>query len=293
MDDTVHPFAISVGGGDVRITTRWDESYFPMGLYGAMHECGHGLYEDGIAPALQRSPLGRARSLGLHESQSRMWENMVGRGAPFCRGPRAARSRSLGWPASEVDARRPVPRRQPRQPVADPGRGRRGHLLAARRPAVRARAGADRRDALGRRPARGLERPRQGVPRHRCPRTTPTAYCRMSTGRRADRLLPDLRARQPDRRTAVGAGERLDLPELDERIAEGTSRRCELGCGSTSTVTARSSPPQSCSSARPGADPSRRVHRAISRRKLRGRLRSSEHRPLASKETPTRRGQTG
>ena len=84
MDDTVHPFAIGVGGGDVRITTRWDQTYFPSSLYGAMHECGHGLYEAGIPPSLARSPLGTGESLGMHESQSRMWENMVGRGRPFC-----------------------------------------------------------------------------------------------------------------------------------------------------------------------------------------------------------------
>ncbi len=76
MDDTVHPFAISIGAGDTRITTRWDESYFPSGLYGAMHECGHGLYEAGIAEELKRDPLGHGESLGLHESQSRMWAKM-------------------------------------------------------------------------------------------------------------------------------------------------------------------------------------------------------------------------
>lgn len=84
MDDTVHPFAIRIGPGDVRITTRWDEAYWPMSLYGAMHECGHGLYEDGIALELRRSPIGTTQSLGLHESQSRLWENMVGRGRAFC-----------------------------------------------------------------------------------------------------------------------------------------------------------------------------------------------------------------
>jgi carboxypeptidase Taq len=84
LDDTVHPFATRIGGGDVRITTRWDESYFPTSLYGAMHECGHGLYEAGIPVALHRSPLGSAQSLGMHESQSRLWENMVGRGRAFC-----------------------------------------------------------------------------------------------------------------------------------------------------------------------------------------------------------------
>jgi carboxypeptidase Taq len=83
IDDAVHPFATSFGSGDVRITTRWEEEYFPAGLFGAMHECGHGLYEQGIADALQRTPLGHAESLAVHESQSRMWENMVGRGEPF------------------------------------------------------------------------------------------------------------------------------------------------------------------------------------------------------------------
>jgi carboxypeptidase Taq len=83
LDDTVHPFASGLGSGDVRITTRWDETFLSMGLFGAMHECGHGLYEAGIAKELQRTPLGSGEALGLHESQSRMWENMVGRGRPF------------------------------------------------------------------------------------------------------------------------------------------------------------------------------------------------------------------
>jgi carboxypeptidase Taq len=84
IDDAVHPFATSFGSGDVRITTRWDQSFFASALYGAMHECGHGLYEAGISPSLQRTPLVQVESLALHESQSRLWENMVGRGLPFC-----------------------------------------------------------------------------------------------------------------------------------------------------------------------------------------------------------------
>jgi carboxypeptidase Taq len=84
IDDTVHPFATRIGGGDVRITTRWDEHFFPTGLYGAMHECGHGLYEAGLPRRLRRSPIGATESLGMHESQSRLWENMVGRGRAFC-----------------------------------------------------------------------------------------------------------------------------------------------------------------------------------------------------------------
>ena len=103
IDDTVHPFAIRVGRGDVRITTRWDEHYFPAGLYGAMHECGHGLYEAGIPPAFDRSPLGSGESLGMHESQSRLWENMVGRGRPFAQvlAPRVASH--FGGPLSDLD----------------------------------------------------------------------------------------------------------------------------------------------------------------------------------------------
>ena len=104
LDDTVHPFAIQVGLGDVRITTRWDEAYWPTGLYGAMHECGHGLYEAQIAPALRRTPLGTAESLGVHESQSRLWENMVGRGRPFATvlAPRVAQL--AGGPLASLDA---------------------------------------------------------------------------------------------------------------------------------------------------------------------------------------------
>jgi carboxypeptidase Taq len=84
IDDAVHPFATGFSNHDVRITTRWDGSFLPTSVYGAMHECGHGLYEEGIAQSLQRTPLGHAESLALHESQSRLWENMVGRGRPFC-----------------------------------------------------------------------------------------------------------------------------------------------------------------------------------------------------------------
>ena len=104
LDDTVHPFATSFGSSDVRITTRWDEDYFPTALFASMHECGHGLYEAGIGADLQRSPLGHVDSLGMHESQSRLWENMVGRGRSFCTvlAPRIAEL--YGGPLAGVDA---------------------------------------------------------------------------------------------------------------------------------------------------------------------------------------------
>ena len=83
LDEAAHPFATSFGPGDVRLTTRYDPSYVGMALYGAIHEFGHGLYESQVDPALARTPLGEGVSLGVHESQSRLWENVVGRGRPF------------------------------------------------------------------------------------------------------------------------------------------------------------------------------------------------------------------
>lgn len=78
LDPTVHPFA---GGGydDIRITTRYYPHFLGAALFGTMHEFGHGLYEHQLGPNLQRTPLGRGTSMSIHESQSRMWENLVGR----------------------------------------------------------------------------------------------------------------------------------------------------------------------------------------------------------------------
>lgn len=85
LDPTAHPFASGGGVDDIRITTF----YYPSNLdsiFATMHEYGHGLYEHQVDPALERTPLGSGVSLGLHESQSRMWENLVGRSLPFWRG---------------------------------------------------------------------------------------------------------------------------------------------------------------------------------------------------------------
>jgi carboxypeptidase Taq len=82
IDTTVHPFASNGGIDDIRITTRYFEHNLD-GLFATMHECGHGLYEHGISKELERTPLARGTSLGMHESQSRMWENLVGRSLPF------------------------------------------------------------------------------------------------------------------------------------------------------------------------------------------------------------------
>jgi carboxypeptidase Taq len=84
LDPAPHPFAQSLGPTDVRITTRYDLHDFGVAHFSALHEFGHGLYEAGIASELARSPLGQPVSLGIHESQSRLWENVVGRSRPFC-----------------------------------------------------------------------------------------------------------------------------------------------------------------------------------------------------------------
>jgi carboxypeptidase Taq len=83
IDPTEHPFALGVSLYDVRLTTRYDESNLAMSLFSAMHEAGHGLYESGVDPELRRTPLSKPRSLGLHESQSRFWENWVARSRPY------------------------------------------------------------------------------------------------------------------------------------------------------------------------------------------------------------------
>jgi carboxypeptidase Taq len=81
LDPTVHPFCTSFSRRDVRMTTRFESGL--DGLWSTMHEAGHGHYAHGIAPSLERTPLAGAPSLGLNESQSRTWENLVGRSRPF------------------------------------------------------------------------------------------------------------------------------------------------------------------------------------------------------------------
>lgn len=97
LDVTTHPFCTDLGPSDVRLTTRYRDEKFTDALYGTMHEMGHGLYEQGLPKnqplsavagvaadgAVFGTPLGQAISLGIHESQSRMWENLVGRSRAF------------------------------------------------------------------------------------------------------------------------------------------------------------------------------------------------------------------
>lgn len=86
LDRTLHPFAQSSSKYDVRITTRYDDAHLNPALFGTFHEAGHGMYEQGVADAYYRTPLAGAISLGVHESQSRLWENLVGRSRAFWEG---------------------------------------------------------------------------------------------------------------------------------------------------------------------------------------------------------------
>lgn len=86
LDPTVHPFCLSFGSQDIRLTTRYaEDDLHASSLFSTMHEAGHGLYEHGGDPALDRTPLATGCSSALHESQSRLWENVVGRSLPFWR----------------------------------------------------------------------------------------------------------------------------------------------------------------------------------------------------------------
>ena len=83
QDKTLHPFAMGIAVGDVRITVRTDERRLTEGLYTTLHEAGHAMYEQGVSASYDGTLLAGGASSGLHESQSRLWENLVGRSRPF------------------------------------------------------------------------------------------------------------------------------------------------------------------------------------------------------------------
>lgn len=83
IDTTTHPFCTTLGPCDVRLTTRYDEADFCSSLFGVLHEAGHGMYEQGLPGDRPGMAAGDAVSLGIHESQSRLWENHVGRSRAF------------------------------------------------------------------------------------------------------------------------------------------------------------------------------------------------------------------
>ncbi|WP_433946552.1 carboxypeptidase M32 [Paenibacillus sp. SN-8-1] len=83
IDESVHPFATGLNPGDVRITTHYLQDDVTSAIFSALHEGGHALYEQNVSPELTGTPLAEGTSMGIHESQSRFWENMIGRSRPF------------------------------------------------------------------------------------------------------------------------------------------------------------------------------------------------------------------
>jgi carboxypeptidase Taq len=103
LDEAVHPFARSMAHTDVRLTTRWEEDDLAMSFYSSLHEFGHGLYEAQMDPRHYRTTLAEATGLGVHESQSRLWENLVGRSREFCTWVLPLLRRHLGGPFEALD----------------------------------------------------------------------------------------------------------------------------------------------------------------------------------------------
>jgi carboxypeptidase Taq len=83
LDVSAHPFTTRLGNADVRLTTRYNPEYFNSGIFGMIHEGGHGIYEQGAGAGLGGTLLADGASMGMHESQSRLYENVIGRSLPF------------------------------------------------------------------------------------------------------------------------------------------------------------------------------------------------------------------
>lgn len=84
LDTAAHPFMSTLGARDIRVTTRYNSKSFLPALFGTIHESGHAFYEIGLPEEYRGTPRGSAISMGIHESQSRLWENMLGRSSAFC-----------------------------------------------------------------------------------------------------------------------------------------------------------------------------------------------------------------
>ena len=201
----------SIAASDLRITTRFDPAYVGTALWSVIHETGHVIYYNGVDRALERTPLFGSSSLGFDESQSRLWENWVGRGAALP-GERICRDLRERFP--EQLRRRSTPSSSTApptgsQPSPDPRRGRRGHLQPPHH-----RSASSSRSALFEGTSAPPTCPRRGTSESR-------DYLGIETARRRQgvlqdvhwaaalvRLLPHLLARQRDRRPALGCRSR-------------------------------------------------------------------------------------
>ncbi|OLB84848.1 MAG: carboxypeptidase [Actinobacteria bacterium 13_2_20CM_2_66_6] len=103
QDISTHPFSTGFGPGDVRITTRVSRDFFNECLFGSIHESGHAMYNQGMSAEIDRTPLWDGASPGVHESQSRLWENLVGRSLPFWRHFYPSLRKAFPQPLTGVD----------------------------------------------------------------------------------------------------------------------------------------------------------------------------------------------
>ena len=132
QDKTPHPFMTKFAWGDVRITTRIDEEELSGALFSTMHETGHALYELGIDRSYEGSPFDTGTSAGVHESQSRLWENIVGRSARFWEHYYPKLHATFPEQLSDVSEEQFYTCGQQGPSVADPHRGRRGDVQPPR-----------------------------------------------------------------------------------------------------------------------------------------------------------------
>jgi carboxypeptidase Taq len=128
LDLTHHPFATRFSAGDIRITTRVRENDLGDALFSTVHEAGHAMYEQGISADFDGTPLGHGVSAGVHESQSRLWENVVARSRGFLGAFLPAAAASLSGAIVRCFFGRVPSRHQQGGPVAHSRRCRRGHL---------------------------------------------------------------------------------------------------------------------------------------------------------------------
>ena len=247
LDKTVHPFATSFAPTDIRLTTNFHEDSL-HGILSCLHEFGHGIYERQVDPAYTRTPLAQGVSSAFHESQSRMWENLVGRSISTWRFFYPKLQEEFPEQFGDVSLETLPPRAEQGAAVVPARRRRRGDVLPAHHPPLRARARDALRRARARGPAGGVRREDARVPRAPAARRRR----RRPPGRplvgHEHGLLPDLRARE--RRLGAALGARRGRPRRPRRAvrARRVRRRCASGCARTSTGTAaRSRRRSSCS----------------------------------------------
>ena len=132
LDRSTHPFSAKLGSHDVRVTSRYEAENVLSSVFSTIHEVGHGHYELGIAPDLHGSILDSGTSLAIHESQSRLWENMVGRSRQFWQFLLPVMPNVFPGAVGQRRPRSSLARRQPRATELHPSRRGRGHLQPPR-----------------------------------------------------------------------------------------------------------------------------------------------------------------